>query len=367
LREFPLAVVAVLAVVLLLRAASPLANATTVALCLVLVIVLVARSFRGSAALVAALVGVIALNYFFIPPFGTLSVADPLNWVALTVFLAVAVAVGELSARARRQTVEANEQRVKAERLYSELQAAFDREAQTEAERRSERLKSALLDAVTHNLRTPITSIKASTTTLMAEPDLAKPMTRELLTVANEEADRLDILIEDLIRLARIEAGDLGLHVSWCSLEDVIDGAIRRAQPLLKGHQIDVSLPADLPVVHADARSLEEVLFQLFENAAKYSPRGSRIAVSADVQSEETIEVRVDDEGPGVGIADRERVFDKFYRAPATETAASGTGLGLAIARGIMSAHGGRVFVADRPGQAGGARFVVRVPIGDED
>jgi K+-sensing histidine kinase KdpD len=367
LRDHIIAVVAVLAVVLLLRVASPLANATTAAIGLVLVVVLVARSLRGTAALVAALVSVVALNYFFIPPFGTLTVADPHNWVALAVFLAAAVAVGELSSRAKSQASEANEQRFKAERLYHELQAAFDRESQTEAERRSERLKSALLDAVTHNLRTPITSIKASTTTLLSESPVPEAVWRELLTVANEEADRLDLLVEDLIRLARIEGGDLGLQVAWCNLEDVVSNGINRVQRLLRGQQVAVDLPADLPVVRGDARWLEEVLFQLLENAAKYAPAGSRISISAVPLSDDAIELRVDDEGPGVAAPERERVFEKFYRAQETQAMATGSGLGLAIARGIMNAHGGQVSVTGRPDGQRGARFLVRIPIGDED
>jgi two-component system sensor histidine kinase KdpD len=367
LRDYVIAVVAVLAVVLLLGAAAPFANATTAALCLILVVVLAARSLRGAAALIAALASVVTLNYFFIPPFHTLTVADPHNWVALGVFLAVAVAVGELSLRAKNQTTVANEQRFKAEELYRELQAAFEREAQTEAERRSERLKSALLDAVTHNLRTPITSIKASTTTLLSEGSMADAGRRELLTVANEEADRLDLLVEDLIRLARIEAGDLGLQVAWCNVEDVIATALKRIYRLLRGQRVAIEIPPDLPVVRADARWLEEVLFQLLENAAKYSPADSRITISAAAPSDDIVEIRVDDEGPGVAPAERERVFEKFYRSRATQAMASGSGLGLAIVRGIIEAHRGQTMVTDRPGGQHGARFTVRIPIGDED
>ncbi len=229
----------------LLRLASPLANTTTVALCLVVVVLFVARTRSGPAALVASLASMLALNFFFLPPVGTLTIADPLNWIALAVFLAVALTVGELSSRANRQTAQARAHQLEAERLYRELQAAVDREAQTEAERRSERLKSALLDAVTHNLRTPITSIKASTTALLSESaTMGDAIKRELLMVANEEADRLDLLVEDLIDLARIEAGELGLQVSWCSLEDVIGGAIKRAERLFGARTLDVTIAA---------------------------------------------------------------------------------------------------------------------------
>jgi two-component system sensor histidine kinase KdpD len=367
LSDHAIALVAVAVVVALLRLASPLANTTTVALCLVVVVLFVARTRSGPAALVASLASMLALNFFFLPPVGTLTIADPLNWIALAAFLAVALTVGELSSRANRQTAQARAHQLEAERLYRELQAAVDREAQTEAERRSERLKSALLDAVTHNLRTPITSIKASTTALLSESaTMGDAIKRELLVVANEEADRLDLLVEDLISLARIEAGELGLQVSWCSLEDVVGGASKRAERLFGARTLDVTLPPDLPVIRADARALEEVLFQLLENASKYSPRESRISVSAREETDERIEIRVEDEGPGVALEERERIFDKFYRSPATETTASGSGLGLAIVRGIVEAHRGQVAVTDREGQPG-ARFIVRLPIGDED
>ncbi len=365
-RDITIAVGATAVVVALLRLASPFANTTTVALCLVVVVLLVARAFGGPAAIAASVTGMLGLNFFFIPPTGALTIADPLNWVALAAFVAVAFTVGELSARAARRAEEADAHRIEAERLYRELQAAVDREVQTQADRRSDRLKSALLDAVTHNLRTPITSIKASTTALLSEPSaMADAVKHELLEVVDEEADRLNLLVEDLIGLARIEAGELGLQVSWCSIDDVVGSAIRRGERLLRDHSLHVSIPPDLPVVRADARSLEEVLFQLLENAAKYSPAGTRILISASEQAGEMVEIRVEDEGPGVAADERERIFNKFYRAHATETAAGGSGLGLAIVRGIISAHGGQVTVTDRPGRPG-ACFIVRLPIGDE-
>jgi len=359
---------AVTAVTGLLWLASPIANATTVALCLLLVVLFVARSLTRSAAVSASVASVLVFNFFFLPPTGTFTINDPLNWVALVSFLMVALTVSQLSARAKRQTAEAQAQGAEAERLYLELQAAFDREAETEAARRSERLKSALLDAVTHNLRTPITSIKASTTALLsASPgNLTDEVRRELLTVASEEADRLDLLVEDLIGFARIEAGEIGLNLAWCSLEDVIGSAVRRAGRMLKGHRVAVAIPPDLPLVRADARSLEEVCFQLLENAAKYSPTGTTITVAATAAEADSVEFSVTDEGPGVPVAERELVFEKFYRAPAARSAASGTGLGLAIVRGIVNAHGGRAMVGEGPG-ARGACFTVLIPIGDED
>lgn len=367
MRDHCLALGAVALTTAVLRFA-PFANPTTVALCLLLVVLVVARGLAAPAAITASLAGVLAFNFFFLPPVGTLTIADPLNWVALGAFLAVALTVSQLSARARRQTAEAQAQGAEAERLYRELQAAFDREAETEAARRSERLKSALLDAVTHNLRTPITSIKASTTALLSESpgNLPDEVRRELLTVASEEADRLDLLVEDLIGFARIEAGQMGLNLAWCSLEDVIGSAILRSSRRLTGHTVSVSIPSDLPLIRADARSLEEVCFQLLENAVKYSPTGTPITVAAAPAQADTVEFSVTDEGPGVPFSERDRIFDKFYRGAATPGAASGTGLGLAIVRGIVSAHSGHVFATDGPGGRG-ARMVVRLPIGDED
>ena len=203
-------------------------NTTTVALGLLLAVLFIAALAGSRPAYLASIVGMLCFNYFFLPPIGTLTIAAPQNWIALGAFIITALVAGNLSERAKRRAEEAESRRQIIESLYEELQAAFERASQAEALRQSERLKSALLDAVTHDLRTPLTSIKASVTTLLAEntdnqqtskQQTPKPQTeeddftialdaedeRDLLEVINEETDRLNRFIESLVELARIE------------------------------------------------------------------------------------------------------------------------------------------------------------------
>lgn len=367
LRPHAVALAGVAGAVLALRTVGDLANETTAALILLLIVLFAARQFGSPSAISAAIGATLALNYFFLAPVSTFTIADPLNWVALAVFLAVALTVGELSARVRRRASEAEASRLEAERLYLELQVAFEREANAEALRRGEQLKSTLVDAVTHELRTPLTSIKASTSALLRDGGEIGPDARqELLEIVDQETDRLNDLVEDLVGAARLESPALTLDRSWIALEDVIADAATRAAPRLRGHRIEIQVPSTIPSVLADARALSEVMFQLLENAAKYSPANGVIHVALDVGTDETVEMRVDDEGPGVPVTERSRIFERFYRAPGTASTASGLGMGLAIARGLVEAHGGTLSVSDRP-SARGARFSVHIPIGDVD
>ncbi|HEV2761384.1 MAG TPA: DUF4118 domain-containing protein [Pyrinomonadaceae bacterium] len=356
-------------------------NSTTVALALLLAVLFIAARMESGPALVASVLAALGFNFFFLPPFGTLHIAEPENWVALAAFLLTAVVAGQLSARARRRAEEAEAGRLEIERLYSELRNAFERASHAEALRQSERLKSALLDAVTHDIRTPLTSIKASVTTLLDElrgktydgqpVSLEADSRREMLEVIDEESDRLNRFVEGLIELARIEAGELRLRLRWGAVDEVVAAALARAEPLTKGHRIHVELEDGLPVVRVDPHAVAEVVYTLVDNAAKYSPQGTVIRVSAARAEGGMIRLAVEDEGRGVAPELRERVFDKFFRATRDGDAGAharpaGTGMGLAIARGIVEAHGGRIRVEGRDGGRG-ARVVFTLPIGEEE
>jgi two-component system sensor histidine kinase KdpD len=355
-------------------------NSTTVALALLLAVLFAAALWGSGPALLASVWGVLCFNYFFLPPVHTFTIADPENWVALAAFLITAVTAGALSARARRRAEEAEAGRREIERLYKELRAAFERASHAEALRQSEKLKTALLDAVTHDLRTPLTSIKASITTLLDESDakgdggqavaLDDDERREMLTVINEESDRLNRFIGGLIELARIEAGEMRLRRNWGAAEEIIAAALARAEPLTRGHVIKTDIEAGLPVARVDARAVSEVIYTLVDNAAKYSPTGTTIRVEAARAGEDALQIAVEDEGRGIPVELRERVFDKFFRATrdgdVSTREPSGTGMGLAIARGIVEAHGGRIRVED--GGAGkGTRVAFTLPIGDDE
>ena len=355
-------------------------NQTTVALALLLVVLFIAMWLGRRPAIVASVVGMLSFNFFFLPPFGTFTIADPNNWVALTAFLITALVVGWLSASARRRAEEAERGRAEIKRLYDELREAFTRASHAEALRQSEQLKSALLDAVTHDIRTPLTSIKASVTTLLdehkettynGEPVMLDVETRrEMLEVIDEECDRLNRFIEDLIEMARIDAGEINLRRNWGAIDEIITAALARSEELTRGRKVVVDIEPELPLVRVDPRAVGEVVYALLDNAAKYTSSGSTIRLMARPVESDMVEVAVEDEGRGVPPALRERVFDKFFRASLDgDTGArqpSGTGMGLAIARGIVEAHGGRIRVEDAAGGRG-ARFVFTLPIGDDE
>jgi K+-sensing histidine kinase KdpD len=374
------AILGVAIVTLVLKAFGNDINPTTVSLVLLLIVLFTATVWGSGPAVVASLIGVVCLNFFFLPPVGTLSVQDPHNWIALFVFLVTAVTTGQLSARAKRRAAEAELGRIEIERLYRELQTSFEESSHAKALKQSEKLKTALLEAVTHDLRTPLTSIKASVTTLLQElkndehndgPEgkLGPEGHKEMLEVIDEEADRLDRFIEGLMELAQIEAGDMKLRRQWGSVEEIIRAALRRAAPDTRRHRIEVWLDDELPAVHVDERAVAEVAYNLVHNAAKYSPPDTSIRVSAKAGDDATVRLFVEDEGPGIPNDLHERVFEKFFRATQhgdSTKKPSGSGMGLAIARGIVEAHGGRIWIEN--GAAGkGTKVVIVVPTGDQE
>ncbi len=352
-------------------------NSTTIALALLLVVLCAAIFWGSGPATLASALGMVGFNYFFLEPVRTLTIADPDNWVALSAFLITAIVVGQLSARARQRASEAEAGKREIERLYKELRDAFDLASRAEALKQSELLKSALLDAVTHDLRTPLTSIKASVTSLLdatSSDDDSLPLDeegrQEFLEVINEETDRLNHFIEGLVDLARIESGEMRLRRAWGNVDEIIADALNRAAGLTSKHTINVELETELPVARVDARALSEVVYTLVNNAAKFSAAGTAIEISAFRAPNDMVEIRVEDRGPGIPRNLRERVFEKFFQVSnetePTSGNTNGLGMGLAIARGIVEAHGGKIWVED--GKLGhGNRIAFVVPIGDED
>ena len=371
------AVVVIVAATAALRALGSHVNPPTVALTFVLIILFLAVAWGPKPAVLASLLAVGCFNFFFLPPVGTFHIADPENWIALVAFLITAITTGQLSARAKLRADEATSAKKEIERLYHELQDSFEEASQAKALKQSELLKSALLDAVTHDLRTPLTSIKASVSTLIDDRheckseengghlnDLAR---RDLLQVIDEESDRLDRFIEDLMALARIEAGELHLLREWGSLEEIFAAAMKRATPLTRTHRVELTLAEELPRVRVDERAVAEVIYVLLENAAKYSPPHSVIRLAAREDSRGMVQLAIDDQGPGIPSELRERVFDKFFRAMRNGDLSGqkpGTGMGLAIAKGIVEAHGGRIWIEDTP-DLKGTRVNVLLPTGN--
>jgi two-component system sensor histidine kinase KdpD len=297
-----------------------------------------------------------------------------------------AVIAGELASRAERRAAEAQAGRLEIERLYQELRGAFERASEAEAARRSEALKAALLDALTHNLRTPLTAIKAAVTALIRsghrrEPELPMEGRLELLEVINEESDRLNRFIEGLSTSDRGELSQPA-QLQVVSVEALVRAGLARAETVTRDHRVAVDVARDLPGVSVDPAAMTEVIYILLDNASKYAPLQTAIvvrAVRADGhedghedghghEDQREVVITVSDEGPGIPADLRERVFEKFFRVPSREPIdprRAGAGLGLPIARRLVDAQGGRIWV-EAPPTGRGAIAVLRLPVAVE-
>lgn len=439
-------------------------NNTTVALTLLLVVLGVSARWGLAEATLASIVGMVAFNFFFLPPKGTLTIADPQNWVALAAFLVTAVTASQLSARVRRRAAEAESRRQEIEQLYELLQSLMlrgnprktiiefvhsvvqvfgctaaavyyfpaeevfrsgpeskvisdhiltaeaevdsmtvDARAETalapirlggrtlgslglvapvpspqtfraivnllaitiekakaledashaEAAHQNEMLKSALLDSLAHDIRTPLTSIKAAVTSLLGSPD---GPSSELLAIINEEADRLNDLSAEVVAMARIEAGKLHLDRRAVEIPDLIASTLAE----FKGAPVKIAAEPDLPPADADAEFVQQVLKQLVDNAMKYSPAASPITILASRKGDKIV-IGVKDQGPGIEENERGRIFDKFFRGSRDRFSTRGTGMGLAIAKGIVEAHREKIWVESEPGH--GSIFYFSLPV----
>ncbi len=287
--------------------------------------------------LFASLLSVFVYNFFFLPPLYVTTLADPENIVAMFFFVIVAVIVSDLAERMRRQTVAA--------RMAAE----------------TDRLRSALLASISHDLRTPLASILGSVTSLSARPEaLGETARREMLATIQEQAELLNRYIGNLLDMTRLESGAILPHAGSADLCEVVGSALARAAPMLDGRPLDVRIPPDLPLLEADEVLLEQVIFNLLDNAAKYTPSGSAVRLQAR-RCAKGVELEVADEGDGIPPSDLERVFEKFYRAQAADRRRVGTGLGLAICRGFVEAMGGSIRARNRTDRPG-AVFTVVLP-----
>lgn len=342
---------------------------TEVALTLLMVVLFASTLFGSTAGLVASAFGILCFNFFFLPPYHTFNISGPENWLAFGTFVITALIAGQLSGYARRRAEESELRQQEIERLYDELRGAFEQASEAEALRRSEKLKSALLDAVTHDLRTPLTSIKASVTTLLDDarsPVLDGESRDEFLEIINEETDRLDEFIEGMVGIAKIEANAMDLAKRPSPVDEIIAIAVQRTEKLVGERKLEIEMQAEPPNVYADAASIAEVLFTLIDNAAKYSPPNSRIRVSAE-RYDGSVNISVEDQGRGIPPEMRLKIFDKFVRLEEQEIhrTGSGLGLGLAIAKGIVESQGGKIGVVDGS-EDFRTKLVVTLPAADE-
>src|SRR5438445_7441565 len=445
-------------------------NQTTVALSFLLAILAVSAVWGMAVSVVMSLAAVIAFNYFFLPPVGALTIADPQNWVALFAFLVSSIMGSQLSARIRTEADEAHHRRREVERLYQfsrkllgegnviqlmnaipdyivesfeagaaamflplkekfyrsgfgaahldeekmkqafaldeifadtqrgeyfipirmgvrpigslgisgsqlsrqsldaiskmvaiaiERARAIEPLGKTEAERQGERLKSALLDSITHDFRTPLTSIKAAVTSLLGIQITDRSQSAELLTIIDEECDRLNHLVEEAAEMARLEAGEVELSFAAVPIGKIIQTAVARMKSALVARVVDVRAGTELPAVRADFERIVDVLMKLIDNANLYSRKEHPITISAEANGE-FVATSVADRGPGIDSFEQEMIFDKFYRGKDQRYVVRGTGMGLPIAKAIVSAHGGTIAVTSQLGH--GSVFSFTLP-----
>jgi two-component system, OmpR family, sensor histidine kinase KdpD len=285
-------------------------------------------------ALGVSIASMLAFNFFFLPPVHTLALTDSENWVALAVYLVTAVVVSELSAVSRRRAIVA---------------------ADAEALRRSDAVKTAVLHAVSHDLRSPLTAIRAASGGLeSASLELDERDRAELLDTIRLETARLERLVANLLDLSRLEAGAARPQPELWPVDELVSRALEALGS--DAGRVSVQLATETPPVRVDAAQLERALANVLENALRLSSPTDEVTVSVSAEGGEVF-VRVDDRGPGIDEADLERIFEPFEYGPGSRR---GTGLGLAIARGFAEANGCRLWARPRPGS--GASFLFALP-----
>jgi len=298
--------------------------------------------------LISSVASFFALDWFFIDPGNRYSINDPMEWAALLTF--AGVIAGQAISDQHRHKRELQEQ----ERRQREA-------AEAEILRRTDELRTALLHAVSHDLRTPLSTIIAGAESLLEEDvKWTEDDRREFAQSIYTEARRLNRIVGNILDLSRIEAGSLCPQKEWHDLAALVDDAVGRLRLLLAAHPVAVDVPENLPPVELDYVQIDQVLSNLLENAARHTPEGTPITVSARLEKEE-VRVEVRDEGPGIPPEVLPRLFRPFSRVEMPGARPASVGLGLAIARGLVEAHGGRIWVQSRPGR--GACFTFTLPL----
>jgi two-component system sensor histidine kinase KdpD len=355
------AIAVITGVIFALRDAVPVVSTGV----LYLLAVLLVSSYWGLWLGVAtSILSAAAFNWFHIPPTGGFTIADGENWLALGIYLVTALVASTLADVARHRAEEAEREREGADRARAELEAlARERDRmqaeaiEAEALRRSDELKTALLRSVSHDLRTPLTSMIAAGAAL-GSPTLTDTERAELSEAVVAEGIRLSRLVENLLDLSRLETGKAEPHREAVDIVEVLEVA---RESVSAAGLVHLRAEPGLPTISADAAQLERAFANLIENAVRHG-YGRPVTAQCRLDGPRLV-VRVVDQGPGIPEAEWERIFEPFYRANGG-VERGGSGLGLAIAKGFVEANGGGIAVESLPGQ--GSAFIVSFPLGAE-
>ncbi len=329
---------------------------------LYLIVVLAAATLAGRGPAISASLGAfLAFNWFFVQPLHTFTVGDPEEWFALVIFLVTAAITGQLAADQRDRAREAAERERETVALYEEQGRLRERATEAEVLRRADELKTALLGAVSHDLRTPLASIIASAGSLR-QPDVIWTDTEResFLSDIEGEARRLARIVANLLDLSRMESGSLRPERGWYDLAALVDDVLGRLRAMTRDHPVHVQTNEEMPPVPLDYVEIDQVLSNLVENAVRHTPAGTEIWIGIERVADEAV-VTVSDGGPGIPETALGQLFDPFVRAAQRKGGPGGVGLGLAIARGLVEAHGGRITAANRA--EGGATFRFTLPL----
>lgn len=333
-------------------------NHTIAALSYLLVVLVVSSLSTLWIAISASILAFLCFNFFFFPPVGTFRIDYAEDWITLFTLLAVSVVASQLSARARRRAQEAMAQRDELSRLLDERARLLKDREDAEVVRRSNELKSALLAALSHDLRTPLTAVTVAANNLKASW-LSEEERREQTDIVLAELGRLNRLFQNLVDMARIEIDAVAAEQEWVQPAEIVEAAVRQVEHALREHRVELDVTVDRTLVRLDPRLTSAALAQLLENAAHYSPASSPITVQVVLSADE-VQIAVRDHGMGIAPEDLDHVFDRFYRGKNTSQHQFGTGMGLAIVRGLLAAQGGRVVAQNLPD--GGSAFTITIP-----
>lgn len=338
---------------------------TSATVALILVVAVVGAAIVGGfvAAIVTAVAAAITLNVAFIRPYGGLDIASVDDGTELVAFVIVALLVGQLVTRLvhRRTEVQVASEQVRAldqrvARLHDERSRLARRATRAEELEQLDRQRTALLRSVSHDLRTPLASIRAVATDLRDGVEYDDPTRVELLTTVCDEVDRLDRFVANLLSLSRIEAGAFTPERQAVDVAELFEDRRRSLAPLLRDVRVRIDVADGVPLADADYGQLEQVMTNLLANAARHAPRGSDVWIAAS-RDGDMLRIEVSDQGRGVPPDEAERLFEPFVRGDGSR----GSGVGLAICRSIVEAHGGEIGVRRTFG--GGATFSFTVPV----